>query len=639
MKERIIEIIHKYHADKTRLMDIMLDIQDECQYIPEECLDILSKELVLSIADIEQTISFYHFFSQKPRGKYQVYINQSAVAYMMGQSDIIEAFEDELGITLGSVTEDGAIGIFGTADIGMNDQEPAILINKRVFTQMTPYRVRQLIDDMKAGKDVKDMAVKAPGSGKNSDPLIDAMVHSNIFRIGPLLANDYKPFDYLKDNLSKIKAESIVEELKKSNLRGRGGAGFPTGLKWDFCRKSSGHDKYVICNADEGEPGTFKDRVILTEMPELVFEGMAIAGYTIDAHYGILYLRYEYKYLETYLNDLLNRMREEHLLGENIAGISGFNFDIRIQFGAGAYVCGEESALIESMLGKRGEPRDKPPFPVEQGYLDQPTAVNNVETFAAVVKILTKGADWFKKLGTADSAGTKVLSISGDCQFPGIYEVEWGITIQDMLDMVGAKKTQAVQVGGPSGTLIGPEDFQRSICYTDLSTGGSMIIFNRDRNLLKDVVRNFMEFFIDESCGSCSTCRIMPAVMLDKLDKILHGKGVKQDIRDLEEWGTVLKASRCGLGQTAGNPIVMSIKNFRHLYNQLLNRDELKYNGFNLEEAIQESCQVVGREPVIDHGHLKNGRERPECKANGTHKPECPDLSGHKDFEHRATNL
>ena len=426
-------------------------------------------------------------------------------------------------------------------------------------------------------------------------------MNSNILRIGPLLAKDYTPFGFLQENLSEIKAESIIEELKKSQLRGRGGAGFPTGLKWEFCRKSTGKDRYIICNADEGEPGTFKDRNILTEMPELVFEGMVIAGYTVGAKSGILYLRYEYKYLKKYLNDLLERMREGNLLGSNIAGINGFNFDIRIQFGAGAYVCGEESALIESMLGKRGEPRDKPPFPVEQGYLDQPTVVNNVETFATVVKILTKGSEWYMNLGTSDSTGTKVLSISGDCLLPGIYEVEWGFNIQDMLDMVGAQNTQAVQVGGPSGNLIGPADFNRTISYTDLSTGGSMIIFNQQRDLLREIVRNFMEFFIDESCGSCSTCRIMPVIMLEKLEKILAGKGVKQDVKDLEDWGTVLKASRCGLGQTAGNPILCSIRNFPHLYEKYLRSENTFKSGFNLEQAIQESCKVVGREPVIEH--------------------------------------
>ncbi len=601
MMQSVQQIIRKYQWDKTRLMDILLDIQEELTYIPAEALDPLSDKLILSKAEIEQTMSFYHFFSQTPRGNYRIYINQSVVAYMKGQADIIKAFENELGIKMGSVTPDGDIGLFGTADIGMSDQEPALIINNQIFTQVTPYRVRELVADMKAGKPVEDLAVRAYGAGKNSDPKIASVVNSNILRKGPLLTKDYTPFALLKEKLTGLKPEAILEELKKSKLRGRGGAGFPTGLKWEFCSKSDGKERYIICNADEGEPGTFKDRNILTEMPELVFEGMVIAGYTVGSKSGILYLRYEYKYLQNYLENLLEDMRQQNLLGKSISGIEGFDFDIRIQFGAGAYVCGEESALIESMQGRRGEPRDKPPFPVEKGYLDQPTVVNNVETFATVVKILTKGAEWHMNLGTSDSKGSKVLSISGDCLLPGIYEVEWGFTIQDMLDMVGANDTQAIQVGGPSGTLIGPADFNRSICYTDLSTGGSMIIFNHQRDLLRDVVRNFMEFFIDESCGSCSTCRIMPVIMLEKLDKILSGQGVKQDLQDMEDWGSVLQASRCGLGQTAGNPILCSIKNFPELYEQYLKTENTFKSGFNLEQAIQESCKVVGREPVIEH--------------------------------------
>jgi len=215
--------------------------------------------------------------------------------------------------------------------------------------------------------------------------------------------------------------DEVIEEVKKSTLRGRGGAGFPTGLKWDFCRRSEGEAHYVLCNADEGEPGTFKERVLLTEYPQLVFEGMIIAGYAIDANKGILYLRKEYAYLQEYLEHILQKLRDENLLGNNIAGKDGFNYDIRIQFGAGSYICGEESALIESAEGKRGEPRNRPPFPVQKGYLDQPTVINNVETLCSVVKIIQHGSEWFTMMGSKESAGTKLLSISGDCKYPGVY--------------------------------------------------------------------------------------------------------------------------------------------------------------------------------------------------------------------------
>jgi [NiFe] hydrogenase diaphorase moiety large subunit len=331
----------------------------------------------------------------------------------------------------------------------------------------------------------------------------------------------------------------------------------------------------------------------------MIFEGMVIGGYAIGAKKGVLYLRYEYKYLGKFLNDVLFRMRGNNLLGKNISGLEGFDFDIRIQFGAGAYICGEESALIESTEGKRGEPRDRPPFPVERGYLDKPTVINNVETLATVVKIINKGSEWYTALGKNDSTGSKLLSISGDCRFPGVYEVEWGFSINDMLGMVGATEVQAVQVGGPSGALIGPDEFSRTISYADLATGGAMIIFGEQRDLLKDVVLNFMDFFIEESCGSCSTCRNFPVILRRILIRIIDGKGIRKDIDDMEEWGQIPRVSRCGLGQTCTNPILTSIKNFRHLYEDLVDKDEDYVSEFDLSTAVQESCDFVGRIPNI----------------------------------------
>jgi len=601
MKNIVKQIIENYGTDKNRLMDILIDIQEQFGYISREAIELMAHMLGLSQVDVEQTITFYHFFSLKPRGKYAIYLNDSVVAYMFGRQAIKEAFEKEAGVKFGQVTDDGLIGLFNTACIGMNDQEPAAIINNKVFTKLTPYRVREIIRHMREGKELDELSNESHGDGKNQHHLLKTMVWSNIRRKGMILSDDYTTGKVLNSVLPTMSPEAVIAEIKHSHIRGRGGAGFPTGFKWEFCRRAKGPKHYVICNADEGEPGTFKDRVILTEKPELVFEGMAIAGYAIGGDEGILYLRYEYRYMKEYLEDVLQKMRNQHLLGENIGGIEGFNFDIRIQFGAGAYVCGEESALLESLEGKRGEPRDKPPFPVEKGYLNLPTIINNVETFATAVRIIENGGEWFTQFGTEDSTGTKILSISGDCMFPGVYEVNWGFNVEDMLNMVGAYDVQAVQVGGPSGTLIGPDEFYRTLGYSDLSTGGSMIIFGKQRNLLKDVVLNFMEFFIDESCGSCSTCRNMPQVMRNKLVKILNGNGVKGDLAELKEWSKILIASRCGLGQTAGNPIVSSLKNFRHLYEVLLQKDVEFDQGFNLEASVQDSCKFVGRVPNFNH--------------------------------------
>jgi [NiFe] hydrogenase diaphorase moiety large subunit len=601
MKDTVKQIVEKYSKDKSRLMDILIDTQEAFGYISGEAIGVMAGMLNMSKVDVEQTISFYHFFSTKPRGEYAIYLNDSAVAHMFGRQAVKEAFEKETGIKFGEVTSDGKIGLFNTACIGMNDQEPAAIINNKVFTRLTPYRVSEIIRCIRKGCKVDELINESYGDGKNQLPSLRAMVSSNIRRKGMILSDDYVYGTVLNEVLSGMSPEAVIAEIKHSHIRGRGGAGFPTGLKWEFCRRSKGQKHYVICNADEGEPGTFKDRVILTEKPELVFEGMAIAGYAIGGDEGILYLRYEYRYMKDYLEEVLDDMRSKKLLGKNIAGIEGFDFDIRIQFGAGAYVCGEESALLESLEGKRGEPRDKPPFPVEKGYLNQPTIINNVETFATAVRIIQNGGEWFTQFGTEDSTGTKILSISGDCMFPGVYEVNWGFNVEDMLNMVGAYDVQAVQVGGPSGTLIGPDEFNRTLGYSDLSTGGSMIIFGKQRNLLRDVVLNFMEFFIEESCGSCSTCRNMTQVMANKLKKILHGKGVAKDLDELRSWGKVLQASRCGLGQTAGNPIISSLKNFRHLYDDLIQKDKEFDEGFDLVAAVQKSCKYVGRVPNFNH--------------------------------------
>jgi [NiFe] hydrogenase diaphorase moiety large subunit len=598
MKTSISNIIESYGNDPSRLMDILLDIQEEIGYIPEESNQWIADQVGISKAELVETISFYHFFGNKPQGKYTVYLNNSVTAEMMGREKVKQTFEEEAGIAFGNVSSDGLIGMFDTSCIGMCDQEPAAIINGVIFKDLTPFNVKEIVKYMRQGMPVNEMCRQNYGDGNNSSDLVRAVVSNNIRRKGTVVWDPYTPGEGLEKALA-VEPALVIEEIKKSNLRGRGGAGFPTGLKWEFCTKAKESERYIFCNADEGEPGTFKDRVILTELPGLVFEGMAIAAYAVGAKSGILYIRYEYKYLQKHLENILAEMRKKNLLGKDITGKKGFDFDIRIQFGAGAYVCGEESALIESAEGKRGEPRDRPPFPVDNGYRGKPTIVNNVETLAKVTKILKKGSEWFVALGTKESAGTKLMSISGDCHYPGVYEIEWGHSIYDILEMVGAENVQAVQVGGPSGTLIGPNQLPRRLGYEDLGTGGALVIFSESRDLLREVVLNYTEFFIEESCGSCSTCRNIPVLLKNKLLKILDGHGVVQDIDDLVEWSKVLKISRCGLGHTASNPIVTSIKNFRHLYEKRVLRDREFETGFNLADSVRESCEAAGREIIF----------------------------------------
>jgi [NiFe] hydrogenase diaphorase moiety large subunit len=326
---------------------------------------------------------------------------------------------------------------------------------------------------------------------------------------------------------------------------------------------------------------------------------MTIAGYAVGASQGIVYLRGEYAYLWGHLEHVLATRRRQGLLGKDICGHDGFEFDIRIELGAGAYICGEESALIESLEGKRGAPRDRPPFPTEQGYLQQPTTVNNVETLACVTPILERGAEWFRQFGTRESTGTKLLSVSGDCEHPGVYEISFGVTVNELLDWVGGGDAEAVQVGGPAGQCIAPKDFGRQICFEDLPTGGSMMIFGPQRDLL-DIVRQFTEFFAHESCGWCVPCRVGTTVMHSMLEKILAGRGTLADVHRLETLShTVARTSRCGLGQTAPNPILSTLRNFPHLWEAQLRRVDF-VPLLELEKSLRPAVAVQGRLPVSE---------------------------------------
>jgi len=599
----IAEVVSKtvdlYKKDTAKLLDIIREVQGSLGSMSDEAIGQIARQMNLSKVDVEGVVTFYHFFSRSPVGKYSVYLNNSAVSVMTGYAAIARAFEKEAGCSFGSVSADGQIGLFTTSCIGMNDQEPAAIINGVVFTALTGKKVKEIVAGLKAGKDPADM-VKELGDGKNQSELVKSMVKNNIRKRGNVLFAPYELGSAIRKAVA-MGPEDVVNEVKASELRGRGGAGFPTGMKWDFCRRAAEERHYVLCNADEGEPGTFKDRVILTEIPEMLFEGMAVGGYAVGAEEGILYLRAEYMYLKKYLEKVLDDLRAKNILGRNAGGKSGFNFDIRIQMGAGAYVCGEESALIESAEGKRGEPRNRPPFPVQKGFKDQPTTVNNVETFCAVSRVMVDGGKWYTSMGTVQSRGSKLLSVSGDCDRPGVYEVEWGITLEEVLTMVGAKNTQAVVVGGPSGTIVCKDGFGKKVCYQELGTGGSVIIIGDKRDLL-EVVHNFMEFFVEESCGWCVPCRAGNVILTHRLEKIMSGSGTMTDLAELENWCKIVKGmSRCGLGQTSPNPILSTITNFRKVYEDRLRKGD--YNTeFDLLASVQESCRVVNRKPKVE-GH------------------------------------
>jgi [NiFe] hydrogenase diaphorase moiety large subunit len=356
----------------------------------------------------------------------------------------------------------------------------------------------------------------------------------------------------------------------------------------------------VVCNADEGEPGTFKDRVLLTRQADLVFEGMTLAGLAVGARQGFLYLRGEYRYLLEPLRATLARRREANLLGNNILGQAGFDFDIDIHLGAGAYVCGEESALIESLEGKRGIPRNRPPFPVSHGYLQRPTVVNNVETLCAAALAVHLGAEAYRRNGTPESTGTKLLSVSGDCARPGIYEYPFGVTVRQVLEDCGATDSLAVQVGGPSGVCIDEAEFDRRLAFEDIPTAGAFMVFDDGRDLF-EVAHNFVHFFAHESCGFCTPCRVGTSMQSNLMDKIAKGYGTQADLVELAQLDKVMQLSaHCGLGHTACNPVLDTLKRFRPAYERRL--ASLGFRpAFDLDGALAAARLMTGRSDAGAH--------------------------------------
>ena len=580
--------------DRTRMMDIVREVQNQQGCVSSEALDLIAQILNTHRVEVESVVSFYAFLSTRQKGNVVIRLCDDVIDELQGAEEVARAFEQELGIKCGETTPDGAITLEHTPCIGMCDQAPAALINDEVITYLSTDKARQIVADLKKGLDPKKLVNKT-GDGNNANALVNSMVHNNIRIKGPCIFDPPAPGDALKKALA-ISPVEVINDIKTSRLRGRGGAGFPTGMKWEFTRKAEGDNKVIICNADEGEPGTFKDRVILTECADSVFEGMTIGAYAIGATTGILYLRAEYAYLRALLEDVLQKRRQNNLLGNNILGKNGFNFDIRIQMGAGAYICGEETSLISSCEGLRGDPKNRPPFPAQKGYLGNPTSVNNVETFGAVVKILEKGPAWFAEQGSKGSSGTKVFSVSGDCKRPGIYELPFGITVNQLLEQVGAEDAKAVQIGGPSGQLVGKDKYDKQICYDVLATGGSIMVFGPERNLLY-VAEKFMEFFVEESCGYCTPCRVGNVLLLRKLKEIKDGMGQPEDIDYLIDLGETVKAgSRCGLGQTSANPILTTIANFRKDYEALVKPAQDGLNPtFDVAAAMSDAAEIAGR--------------------------------------------
>lgn len=581
-------VIADAHSQSAHLLHVLYALQQRFLHISREAICEVAAHFDLPVSRVESVVEFYSFFHKTPRGRYDILLsNCTSCGYMAGGENLLHSLCQRLGVVAGQTRADGLVSIGDTSCIGMCDHGSALLVNGLPVAGLDAIKIERIAELV-----------------ASETPLINwpaewFHVEDNIRSGGLLLDDDFAAGASLRAALA-CGADAALAGITQSGLRGRGGAGFSTGMKWKFCREAQGAAHYVVCNADEGEPGTFKDRVLLHSHADRVFEGMTVCAFMIGAAQGFIYLRGEYRYLLPHLQAVLARRREQGLLGRNILGQAGFNFDIEIVAGAGAYICGEESALIESLEGKRGVPRVRPPFPVTHGYLGQPTVVNNVETFTAVASIALRGSAWFNAVGTKMSAGSKIMSVSGDCDAPGIYEYPFGISIQQVLDDCGAKDVQAVQVGGPSGTLIGKAEFNRKLGFEDLCTGGSFMVFGTGRDML-GVIRNFAHFFAHESCGFCTPCRVGTALLKNGLDKIASGHGTQYDLDEMRRMGALVnRRSHCGLGQSAANPILNGLQRFPQAFEQrLVNRDFEPY--FNLDAALEEARQLTQRDDAAAH--------------------------------------
>jgi len=507
---------------------------------------------------------------------------------MLGNAALLANLCQRLRVERGRMRADGRVSVDFCSCTGLCDQGPSLLINHhQVVTRVDAGRIAEIADLIESR--VPPAAWPTPWF----------CVEDHIRRADVLLGSPFQPGTAIAAALTRG-APALVGEMGVSNLRGRGGAGFATGKKWALCRDAKGRDHYIVCNADEGEPGTFKDRVLLTRDPDMVFEGMTIGALAIGAQHGMMYLRGEYRYMLAPLQKVLQQRRDCNLLGVSIQGHTGFDFDIDIHIGAGAYVCGEESSLIESLEGKRGTPRIRPPFPAEHGYLGQPSAVDNVETLCAATHIALRGGAWWAAIGTRNSTGTSLHSVSGDCERPGIYEYPMGTSIDRILEDCGARDTQAVQVGGPSGKCLSALEFGRCIAFEDVPSAGAFMVFDRSRDMF-EVARNYAGFFAEESCGFCTPCRVGTALVVRSMDKLAAGRGSRHDVDLLSDIDKLMHGTtHCGLGGSACNALHDTIVKFRPSYERRLKSLQFE-PAFDLDAELADARHASGRYDAAAH--------------------------------------
>jgi NADH-quinone oxidoreductase subunit F len=565
-----------YPVKRSALIPMLMYAQDEFGYINDEVIAEIAARLELRTVQVEETLEYYSMLHRKPMGKYHVQVCTNVACMLRGGNELLDRAKKRLEIGHKEVTKDGVFSLEEVECIGACTGAPAMQINYDFYENLTPATFDRLIQELDYGRQAVPVPVISGALHERQPGEIPVISKrwgiENSTKIDVFLQNG--GYQALEKALKQMTPESIIDEMKKSNLRGRGGAGFPTGMKWSFVPKDSPKPKYVICNADESEPGTCKDRPLMEMDPHQLIEGMVIAGRAIGSHQGFIYIRGEYRYVLDIVQGAITEAYERGYLGKNILG-SGFDYDLLIHTGAGAYECGEESALMESLEGKRGYPRIKPPFPAVVGLYGCPTIINNVETLSAVPAIILGGGEAYANLGTPKNGGTRLLCVAGHVNKPGIYEIPLGMNMKEFIygmagGITGGKKLKAVIPGGSSCPLLTADEIDIPMDYDSVAKAGSMlgsggmVVMDEDTCMV-DMARRIMHFYAHESCGWCIPCREGTTWLRKMLERLHAGYGREQDIDMLSELSkNILGRSFCPLGDAAAMPTISIVQKWRN---------------------------------------------------------------------------
>ena len=582
LEEKFQALVQRYPVKRSALVPMALYAQDVFGFVSDDLILEIAKRLGLSSLHVNETLAYYSMIRRKPAGKYHVQVCTNVSCMLRGGNELYDFVQKKLEIGNKQTTADGMFSLEEVECIGACTGAPAMQVNYDFYENLTERSTDDLLDALDKGARPA-RSVPASGSVHERHPA-EVSVISRLFGVPEshkldvyLQRDGYKG---LERALKEFTPEQVIEEVKKSNLRGRGGAGFPTGVKWSFVPKESAKPKYILCNADESEPGTCKDRPLMEMAPHQLIEGMVIAGRAVGAHHGYIYIRGEYRYVLEIMDAAIAEAYSRGYLGKNIMG-SGFDFDLATHTGAGAYECGEESALMESLEGKRGYPRIRPPFPAVVGLYGSPTVINNVETLSAIPAILHRGSEWYSGLGSAKNGGTRLFCISGHVNRPGIYELPMGFNLKRMIEEVaggipGGRKLKAVIPGGSSCPLLNAEEIDLPMDFDSLAKAGSMLgsgglIVIDESTCMVDLARRIMHFYAHESCGWCIPCREGTDWLRKMLDRFHSGGGRREDIALIGELSkNMLGRTFCPLGDAAALPTISIVKKWPHEFEEHL---------------------------------------------------------------------